>query len=177
MRQAVHLLATIGVKFEPDLVVLMIVDSHRAPLDHGTPDAMDYWLTEHSALWRWAHRRFEFIEVGGDEDEEGPDGEDEMPDPTDTMRQALRQLLQLKRQLRFEAAIFEIGDTSEYRSMFEGQRLTWRALRALPESASIPGDGHPNAQGHALLARDMAERLIEDGLVRRVAPPPTNTGR
>lgn len=181
--QEVRRLEVVGLPLEPDLVVLLFDGNDLQPpiVYGGTGPAT--WLLDRSALARWVAAR---LNVTGDDDND--QGRDEGRDhagagPEDPfadwdgeaeMLKAFGRLDKLRSRQGFHLLVLLPSDDENpaLDALLKARGIPHENIRhALRgqqpgDEMVIPGDGHPDAQGHARIAKAIAKLLHQRGLIQ-----------
>jgi len=183
--QEVRRLETVGLSFEPDVVmVLFDGNDYQPPLDYGGADSWTTWLTDRSALVQWIRKR---LRGGGGtpEDEAHHDagiaaadggparGPSEGPawDGKAAVLNAFTQLIKMSQTQGFRLLVLmpNSDEDQELRRLLDRYTVPYQSMRdALmgpPNDVLIPEDNHPNAEGHARIARLAARILRERNII------------
>jgi lysophospholipase L1-like esterase len=157
--QAVRRFEVHGLPLEPDLVVLLLQSNdYEAPLDWGDRDSLLAAVVRASALARWI--RVQLLQS-------------RVPPEFDGVGEAIRafqQLISLSKRHGFGVLVLTPDATgfADLTPALDAESVAHRSIESAfsgqPE-LTIPGDGHPNADGHAAIAALIAEQLQTRGLL------------
>jgi lysophospholipase L1-like esterase len=184
--QELRLFERRGLALRPELVLLQIDPNDvMGPDRQATSDSLWAWLVDHSALARFIHIRLRAADGpnqdgGGEQDDGGEqDGSaaGPAPDPSAVPTSAVptsgiegivggvERLHALSTQYGFQVVVLvTLGqDDAPLAATLKRLSLPWvdlrAALRGPPGALEIPGDGHPNAEGHKKIAEATLRQL------------------
>ena len=176
--QEVRRLATQGLRFEPDIVVLQHEEGDfEPPVDTSMVGTLPYAVVARSALARL------FIAARADgstpfREDAGPGSPDTAPrgggsgaawDGAARLHEAFLELAELGRSSGFEVLVFTAAPVDEVRQGLDRAGLAWLDVLPLlegpPDEIFIPRDGHWTAEGHRRVAEAVASDLHARGLI------------
>ena len=192
--QSVHLLATQGMRFQPDTAVFLFnISDYEPPLDPGDPGDLESWLVDHSNIVRWL--QFRKHRLDGPAQHEAslssvspirPAGPKIPSPPVGTgatehwdsstqdvgLQQAWRamdRLASLQRERGLKVGVFFLTDLDERDRQLANRMKALGLSHASLEStgaddSQIPNDGHPDKEGHRRLTEGIFSNIMAWGM-------------